>query len=142
MRNKDESLLVQFSDPESQHRVMLEDDGRVAYAYLLKADEILGDVWLYNYGEPPVDPEWTDQSAIPTMPLRNPRGFALDTRYPPIADYRDVRVAWIHRKDEPVMAEVYLRGTLHALLQPGARPGWCKLAAKDGPLAKILPSKP
>ena len=135
MTKDDNSFLIQFDDPDSNLRLMFEDDGRTAYAYLIKGEQAVSLVWLYNHGSPPSETEWTDESR---MPFRNPVGFALDTEYPPITDIREVAVAWGHGVGLPVIAEVYLRGNKHALLKVGSKPGWCKLAVKDGPLAKVL----
>jgi hypothetical protein len=44
-----------IDEPGGDRQVVLEDDGRVAYAYLLERDAIVADVWLYNIGEDPVD---------------------------------------------------------------------------------------
>ena len=37
-----------------------------------------------------------------------------------------------------VAVQILLRNQFHAELRSGSRPGWCVLAAKDGPLAKVL----
>jgi hypothetical protein len=46
----------------------------------------------------------------------------------------------VHWKDNQTLTEVkiYLQDELLAMLRPGAKPGWCVNALKDGPLAKVL----
>ena len=56
-------ILLQFRSPDPRYSVVIEDDGRVAYAYLLHDDEIVGDVWLYNHGPAPAEPEWRSPDA-------------------------------------------------------------------------------
>ena len=66
-------IEAQFSSVDGAHAVVIEDDGRVAYAYLLDADgKICGDVWLYNRGPAPKEPEWTDREKAP---FANPEAF-------------------------------------------------------------------
>jgi hypothetical protein len=48
----------------------------------LKAD-IIGDVWLYNHGEAPVEPEWEDPSR---MPFANPKEFTNPVLFEPVKD--------------------------------------------------------
>ena len=42
-------FLRKFVSEDGEFALMIEDDGKVGYAYLLDADgHICGDVWLYN----------------------------------------------------------------------------------------------
>jgi hypothetical protein len=129
------ACLFEYPDDVGRFKVAVEDDDRVAYAYLLRDGRVVGDVWLYNRGLPPAAPEWHDRSKAP---FANPRGFARAATVNPIRSVDDVRVEWIVERGELERAKVYLRGKLLALLAPGARPGWCRNAVKDGPLAKRL----
>ena len=117
--------------------MVFEDDGRVAYGYLLNADrDIIADVWLYNRCAAPPAPEWGDPSRAP---FANPIEFVRDDpTFTPVTDISEVDVAW--RRDDPsnVTATILIRGQQFAVLRPGDKPGACILAAKDGPLAKTL----
>jgi hypothetical protein len=131
------SFLRSDKDPESGSSVDVEDDGRVCYAYFLSPDgQIVGDVWLYNRCEAPVDPEWTDRAKAP---YANPRGYAQD---PPSfqlpQDETDVAVRW--RRDERGnrVADILVGDLLIGRLHAGQKPGWARAAMKDGPLAKVL----
>ena len=124
-------MLVEFTDSESGFSVVFEDDGKAAYGYLRLGEDIVADEWLYNHGHPPREPRWNDPAMTP---LANPVGFASEERFEPITDPNQVQVRWAG----PGVADIYLRGTLHAKLEPGAKPGWSRLALKDGPLAKVL----
>jgi len=70
------------------YSVVIEDDGKVAYAYLLNKDEIVSDVWLYNQRQTPEQPEWTEKSR---MPFLNPRNYAKPVFFTPLTDERDIR---------------------------------------------------
>jgi len=120
-------------------QLVFEDDGRVAYAYLFSEGEIVGDVWLYNSGETPDNPDWEDFSE---MPFLNGREFSKGERYPRIHEVSEVRVQWADDHDGTAgRAELYLREKLFAILEPGAKPGWSRWALKDGPLAKAFPAE-
>ena len=49
--NTSNELVLRYDEPDGGRSVVLEDDGRVAYAYLLEKDTIVSDVWLYNVAE-------------------------------------------------------------------------------------------
>ena len=114
---------------------IVEDDGRVAYAYLLDEGRIVADVWLYNRAATPEAPEWGDRD---TAPFLNPRGFAAQDDFTPPADETEVGIEW-WEMDGRHCPWIILSGRRHALLAPGRKPGWCVLAAKDGPLALAWP---
>lgn len=128
-------LIKNPSEEFGGYAAVFEDDGKVAYAYLLDEGRITADVWLYNCGAAPAEPEWRDPSKLP---FANPRGFASDEQFAPIADESEVMFSWSSAQDGQLVLRVLLRGAYHARLVPGSKPGWCKLAAKDGPLARVL----
>jgi len=130
-----ELMLIKHTDELSGQSAVVEDDGRVAYAYLLDKDEIVADVWLYNRVAAPEQPEWRDPSRAPFL---NPRGFASGEQFPPAADETEVAFSWSRGTAGQTALRVYIRGDYHAMLVPGSKPGWCKLAARDGPLASVL----
>lgn len=119
--------------------VDIDDNGRVAYAYLLDENgTIVSDVWLYNSAETPQMPEWQDKRL---MPFANPIDYVdveWSAKTPLIENEADVQVTW-EVEGGMLSAYVHLFGELFAVLQSGAKPGWSRLAAKSGPLAKVLP---
>lgn len=128
-------MLIKQTDDLSGHSAVFEDDGRVAYAYLLYGDEIVADVWLYNSVATPERPEWRDPSRAPFM---NPLGFTSSEQFPPVRDETEVAFSWSRGTAEQTTLRVFIRGDYHAMLVPGSKPGWCKLAARNGPLASVL----
>jgi len=128
-------FFIQSTDSLSGYKAIFEDDGRVAYAYLLKDEEIVADVWLYNRGEPPAEPEWRNPDKAP---FANPKGYASIYKDEPISDESDVDFTWVHNQARLVAVEIKLKGKLYGRLTPGSKPGWSMLAIKDGPLAKVM----
>ena len=108
----------------------------MAYAYLCDASQaIVADVWLYNRCAAPLEPEWQDRAKLP---FANPIGFVDgDGPIAPIDNLSQVSVRWAHT-DGDIEAHTYIRDVLAGVLLPGAAPGWSAMAAKDGPLAKVL----
>src|SRR5260370_26450666 len=127
-------MLLRFDCDDLPFGVVIDDDDRVAYAYLLENDKIVGDVWLYNGTPAPLKPEWGDQSKAPFL---NPQEFALG-HAPPITEATQLEVVWVRHKDTLLRAEIYLANQLFAVVAPGAKPGWCRNARKSVPLAKVL----
>ena len=135
-------MFLQFEHPNGIHALVFEDDGDVAYAYFLEHKSILGDVWLYNRCPAPLEPAWQHaESFPPSKPFANPLSHVARTGFiPPTADHQ-ITVQWDGPPESP-MASVFIHGSLHATLKPGERPGRCKLASKNGPLAKVLSAEP
>jgi hypothetical protein len=126
-------VFAQCQHPESDLSVVFEDDGRTAYAYLLRGEKIVADVWIYNRGPAPEHPEWTHREGAP---FRNAAAYVRETPVPAAVE-DDVTVRW-----EQEAAIVCLRGRPCARLVVGSKPGWCVFAAKDGPCARVMEHDP
>ncbi len=122
------------TSPDFGLSVVFEDNGRVAYGYLIdSSDHIIADVWLYNRAPTPLAPEWHDRSAAPFL---NPARYVRTQAHPtPARDPSDVSFRWLADLDHGVVVEILLRGDLIGRIWPGAKPGWAA-AALDGPLAR------
>ena len=129
-------MLLEFRHAETGLAVVLDDDGRVAYAYLRAAEgDILGDVWLYNRVPSPEVADWSDPSQAP-FPNPKTHARALDRPLPRSAD--DFSVQWM-LDGELLLADVHLHGALLARLSLGSAPGWNVLATLSGPCAQPFP---
>jgi hypothetical protein len=127
-------MMLDFLSPCGEYKLTFEDDGKVAYAYLKRGKTILGDVWLYNRCPTPDEREWQNREHLP---FANREGFMTEKGHfttPPA--FEEVTVAW-HGGVQPI-AFVYLLGELVARVSVNDKPGYCRFASKDGPLAKIL----
>ena len=133
----DNDCLMSFS-PERPFglRCWVEDDGRVAYAYMGAADGIVADVWLYNRMRAGDVPEWIERRVDP--PFLNHPDFASSDQFEPIKSDDQVSFKWVAAEAASASVRVYIRGNLHAVLVRGATPGQCVLATRAGPLAKPL----
>ena len=125
----------EFYDETTRHFVFVEDDGSVAYAYLLDSDQnIVGDVWLYNVGPAPVEPPWSLAESEP--PFKNPmRYIRSGGDILPIIEPSEIAVSWVSKDGALIQAQVSIRGEKVAVLAPGKSPGWSSLVSEDGPLA-------
>lgn len=110
--------------------MILEDDGRVAYAYLRDGAEIVSDVWLYNVGANPSVVEWRDRSQ---MPFQNPASYCGDEALARLHAAVEVSCIW-----SPDSVEVSVDGAAWAVLEKGMRPGWSRNARVSGPLARCM----
>lgn len=121
-------------DFDSKYSVTVEDDGRVAYAYLLENNEhVVSDVWLYNQQDPPLNADWRESD----MPFLNPQDFLLAAENcMPLLKTSDVIVNWNCPDNKIIIAIIFIREQLTAILQTGTSPGWSAFVKKDGPLAK------
>lgn len=125
-----EPFMQRYDVSGTTMSVVIEEDSRVAYAYLLDAGTIVSDVWLYNIGDAPTQVDWQDRAQ---MPFPNPSRFCRDVPYSRLSSQSDVKCV-MHSSQVDVIVD----GELFARLKPGARPGWSKLASRRGPLALPL----
>lgn len=124
-----------FDPVDCPYSVVIEDDGRVAYGYLLQDDKIVSDVWLYNCDEARTQSDWNNSAQLPFVNAPDYVDAKLQIRF---HDESAIRVQWhSHSGGEPHVA-IYYDETLVAKIYPSFRPGRCRAAAKDGPLAKPL----
>jgi hypothetical protein len=133
-------FLVQFKDDQTGCTVVIDDDGRVAYAYFLASDgAVIADVWLYNRCPEPDVPEWHQS---PAGPFANPKDFVRSDLSFILPDTdENFAVSWkLQDPDDPKVI-VCLRDELWAIMAPGSKPGFCRLAKTDGPVAKVLPQQ-
>src|ERR687898_201513 len=77
------TMLIERDNGATGYSAVFEDDGKVAYAYLLDDGRIVADVWLYNRAAAPEAPEWRDRSKAPFL---NPRGFTSEVPFLPPAN--------------------------------------------------------
>jgi hypothetical protein len=125
-----EPIVRSCDIPGTALSVVLEDDGRVAYAYLTDGGKIVADVWLYNIAPTPERVDWRDKTQ---MPFLNPKKFCKQESFPRITEQSNVvctaRAGQVY---------VTIDGQLIARLEANVRPGWSKLASRNGPLALPL----
>ena len=125
-----DELLLRFDAPTGNLALIVEDDGRVAYAYLLKNERIVSDVWLYNVAPAPDIPPWHNMQQTPFL---NPVGYCKPGTMPRLTKQSVIQCKW--RSDA---VEVVVDGIPWAHLESGAKPAWSLWAMREGPLARPL----
>lgn len=123
-------MVLRFDATGSNLAVVLEDDGKVAYAYLLEDEAVVADVWLYNVAEAPASVDWDDPDSLPFL---NPREYCRSGEVTRLGETSAVSCRWIDRT-----VEITIDGILVARLQHGTKPGWSRFAARPSPLANPL----
>ena len=120
---------------DDYYSVVIKDDGRVAYAYLMEGEDSIGDVWLYNQQEAPNDSNWDKQQ----LPYLNPEEYLnKEVRVSPIKDKSEVYFEWNESlSDGSIEVSIYIRDKFIAQIITGSKPGWSTLVIKDGPLAQV-----
>jgi hypothetical protein len=120
---------------DSNYSLIIEDDGRVAYAYLMEYGDIIGDVWLYNHQEANEASRLNNQQ----MPWLNPTEYLKnEASIAPITNKNDVRCEWNESPNDGLIeVSITLHDKFIAQIVSGSKPGWSVLVAKDGPLAQV-----
>ena len=124
---------------ESDYSVIVEGDGRVAYAYFITmpSQKILSHVWLYNIGP---DLPGEEEVEVRGRPSRNPAEYILPDIPPGAQSEEEIEITFWYDKPggEFQCADVSIRGIHWATLAPSLEPGLCRFAAKDNDLAGTL----
>ncbi len=126
------SLTKYVSIDHPELSVLIEDDDKVCYAYLLRGKRIVGDIWLYNIAPTPNEAEWHSKENLPFL---NPEEFVKEN-LEPFDAWSPVEVTWDF--SEEIVANIFLASRLIAKLKEGSCPGWSSLVTKDGPLARKI----
>jgi hypothetical protein len=122
--------------PDKRLSFVMEDDGRVAYGYLLQTKQIVGHVWLYNQQRTPERPEWGRRSGMPCM---NPKEFVdQPNEFVPVTMSEELECEWVITNGQSIGVSVLLRGDKHATIAINEMPGYSRFACVDGPLAKRM----
>lgn len=125
-----ELVILRFDAPDRERSVVLEDNGRAAYAYLLSRGGVVSSVWLYNVVEAPVLADWSSNARFP---LLNPRAYCNLTVSTRVRSTSRVGCVW-----SASGVAISIDGLLWARLKQGVVPGWSRGASVAGPLAKPL----
>jgi hypothetical protein len=131
------NIHIEYPHGSSDNLVVVEEMNGCCYAYFLQSNQIVGDVWLYNVGAAPDTPPWEQPDAQERMPFRNPIAFCVDETFDTHLSEKDFEVVFGNAQP-PALAHIFIRHQLHAVVGVGLRPGYCRLALGDGPLARPL----
>ena len=130
----------QLFSPNASYSVVIEDDGKVAYAYplLFIKVNIVGDVWLYEIKVRHHSQRIANRKK--NMPFLNSSEFLKNSKnLELIATGQELKINCIFFENSTLTAvEIFIRDRLIAILKPNEKPGWSTLVKKDGPLAKVI----
>jgi hypothetical protein len=131
-------ILHKFSNPNDRRiYVVVEDDDTVAYGYICSQEEITGVVWLYNVDEP-TSRVVPDRSSDDLAPLAD-TNTAKNPQFAPIRNTEEISCVWSTRESDGAnVCNIFIRGSLHAILIDGENPGRCVLATQDDRVARRL----
>ncbi|HSI83419.1 MAG TPA: hypothetical protein VK970_06520 [Candidatus Methylacidiphilales bacterium] len=132
------TLFHQLFSEDAIYSCIIEDDGRVAYAYLMEGKEMIGNLWLYNQEATPAVDAWREDRG--TLPyLNSARYVDAQLMLKPLETPGEAEVVWEYRPNGRLhMLHLILRGTHYGVLAPHVKPGWTVAASQDGPLAQHL----
>jgi hypothetical protein len=125
-----------FVREDSADTLWIEDNGVVCYAYYLVDNRVSGMVWLYNRNPIEIN-EWSETDRREKLTPLNLSAYVSQARFELPSGPADFSVMWGFR-DQVRESAIYIRGTLHAVVGIADHPGWCRLAIRDGPLARAL----
>jgi len=125
-----------FYNETDKHSLIIDDDGKVSYAYLLDGEEIIADVWLYNQAK---TPDLAIGGSLDEIPFLNTVEYVNENIImTPLSDPKDIFIKWEFKNGKLEQVSIFIRDRLSAILKPGSKPGWSICAKKDSRLAKVL----
>jgi hypothetical protein len=131
-------LFKQFICEENDtYSLIFEDNGKVAYAYLLENEVIIGDIWLYNRHETPEEIDWKDKKNLPFL---NPAKYIDKSKIiEPVNDISEISIIWLMDYGKKLGdIHIYIRSELIAVLREGLKPGYSSIVLENNPLAKKM----
>jgi hypothetical protein len=132
-----EGLIIQSNAGDNITKAVFEDDGNVAYCYIIENGEIASDVWVYNRREAPITNPWNDYSDPPYL---NPEKYAIKANKLP-ESRSDVTIEWVNEPGKKPIALVKVFDEVLARISSDVKPGYARLAHTEGPLARPLGTK-
>ena len=123
-------------EQNGSYSVIIEDDGRVCYAYLIEKGNISSDVWLYNCIKSNNAMTWRNQNEMPFLNLDE--FINKINNISPLTDKDTIDIVWYFVKNKLSHADLIINGKLVGRLELGIKPGYSVTALRDGPLAKRL----
>ena len=122
-----------FESPRPADTVVVHNDDRTVWAYLRTPDGIVGDVWLFNLEAAP-DEIAPERGRPPLNAVRH-----CSPEAPPVIERPDdLELRWVYEEERLVSVEIVVDDRALARLAPGAKPGWSRFAAVDGPCARAM----
>jgi hypothetical protein len=122
-----------FESPRPPDTVVVHNDDRTVWAYLRTPDGIVGDVWLFNLEAAP--DEIAPERGRPPL---NAARYCSPEAPPVIEGPDDLALRWVYEEERLVAVEIVVEDRALARLAPGAKPGWSRFAAVDGPCARTM----
>ena len=134
---ENETMFVQIrNEIQKDYSVIIEEDHNAVYGYLIRNEQIISDVWLYNVGNSPDFVDWDNPEL---MPFPSPFGLSkTDNEIIRIKNERSIRVEWGRNEISKVQASIYYENVLVAVLVEGEFPGKSINAKSDSPLANTI----
>lgn len=131
---KNDFFFKFYCDVDSKYSIVIEANGIVLYSYLLEEEEIISDVWLYNFNEVPQKTKWDSMDDLPfenrvhlIKPLNEQKIF---TRF------QDGDIKWVFENNSLERVEIVKDAIIYAQMKPGQTPGYSYNAFKSGALAR------
>jgi hypothetical protein len=122
-----------FESPRPADTVVVHNDDRTVWAYLRTSDGIVGDVSLFSLEAAP-DKIAPERGRPPLNAARH-----CSPEAPPVIERPDdLELRWVYEEERLVSVEIVVDDRALARLAPGAKPGWSRFAAVDGPCARAM----
>lgn len=121
-------------------QLLVEDDDRTCYAYLLCAGVVVSDTWISNRVRA-ATPEWTLPNARALMPFTNPVPFVDCVDYGIRELDREALNVDFGGANDAITVHIRAANEIVAVVCASTKPGWSALAMSDGPCARALSSR-
>lgn len=130
---EDNDFFKQINCPLKQgYSLIIDDNGSVAYAYLLYDEDILSEVWLYNR-EPSPYKNWKDIKQE-DLPPQNIEKYVTESIIPISFEY-SIEDNWDIDSEGMVQVNISINEKLVAILNERHKIGSSTMVTEDTPIA-------
>ncbi len=124
-----------YCDVDSKYSIIIEANGIVLYAYLLEEEEIVSDVWLYNFNQVPRKTKW---DSVDDLPFEN-----ISHLIKPLSEqvvfrqFHEDDIKWVFKNSLLDRVEIIKDEIIFCQMQPNKAPGYSCNALQSGALARV-----
>ena len=130
-------ILLEYQLGFGDFSLVIDEENSVCYAYLKKHGVIVNHVWLYNRGETPTIPLWTQKGIEP--PFKNSSEYISDLNFQAPNSEEDFTISISAENEESFnYIDILIKGICFGRFLWNIKPGYAKLSKSENRLAKPL----
>lgn len=130
-------LFIQYNY-ENYSTIICAEEVGACYAYLMNRNQIVSDLWLFNFLPTPNDEQWKKSN---TPPFLNSKKYSKLVNE--VFDINSIsengfQIEFFRSDSYGIYSKIYINKKLIGVITENQKPGWSYFAKLNGPLANDL----